>query len=61
MNMHAPIIQRLTAAREVAEAEYLAILARMPDAHHRTPEQQSAIDEVLGRKIKADYAVWHNV
>jgi len=61
MNMHAPIMSKLTAARDAAEAEYKAILAKMPDVYHRTPDQQRAVDAALGRKLKADYAVWHNV
>lgn len=42
-----------------AEQDYINILARVPDAYHRTSDQQTEVDAVLSVKMRTYYAVLH--
>lgn len=51
--------QELVRERDEAEVFYMDLLKSMPPVRDRTPEQQARVDNALGVRQKAAYAVWH--
>lgn len=45
---------------DAAEQCYLNMLRGIPDAYHRTPEQQDRVDRLLSAKLHAYYAMIHH-
>lgn len=43
-----------------ADGAYLDLINALPDAYHRTAEQQRQIDQALSVKLQTSYAVRHH-